>query len=162
MPDLRITTRTNSAPLGETITITSTQNDRKRVEEHRQLLHSLRPQGPLIFVPGPPIVTITRCDLDKIFVLNMDDREYMSMAVPKPLSREALQARAAQQSKPAVQPTALIERTTQDTGERKQMFGYMARHMITTVKQTSLTQSGQVPQKRDGWLVCRSEYFHFL
>ena len=53
------------------------------------------------------------------------------------------------------QPTLLIETTTEDTGERKQMFGYMARHVITTVKQIPLVESGQIPQETvtDGWYI---------
>ena len=110
-----------------------------------------------MYVPGPPIVTITRCDLDQMFVLNLDAREYMSMPIPKPPSKEELQARAAQQPKPVApsQPTLLIETTTRDTGERKQMFGYMARHVITTVRQMPLIDAGQIPQETvtDGWYV---------
>jgi len=100
-------------------------------------------------------VTITRCDLDQMFVLNLDAREYMSMPIPRP--REQLEALAAQQPKPIVppQPTLLIETTTEDTGERKQMFGYMARHVITTVKQIPLVESSQIPQETvtDGWYI---------
>ena len=105
----------------------------------------------------PAIVTITRCDLSQMFVLNLDDREYMSMPVPQPPSIEELQARAAQRPKPAVQPqpTLLIETTTEDTGQGKQMFGYTARHVITTVRQIPLVESGQIPQETttDGWYI---------
>jgi hypothetical protein len=160
MPDLKIIVRDNSALRMEKVTYI--QNDRKRVEERRQFPQRLRPgspyvEGPFVYVPGPPISTITRCDLDQIFVLNLDDREYTSMPVPKPPSREELQARAAQQPKPAIppQPTLLIETTTQDTGERKKMFGYTARHVITTRKQIPLVDSDQTPQETatDGWYI---------
>src|SRR5579864_7920160 len=129
MPDLKIAMRNSSAVQGETVTYL--QNDRKRVEERRQVPQSLRPgpvAGPSVYVPGPPIVTITRCDLDQIFVLNLDAREFTSAPIPKPPSKEELQALEGQQPKPGVQPqpTLLIETTTEDTGERKQMFGYMA------------------------------------
>ena len=154
-PRLKITIHNTSALRGETLIYL--QNDRKRIEERRQVPQLLRRGGPFVYVPGPPVVTITRCDLDQMFVLNLDAREYMSMPIPKPPSREELQARAAQQPKPDVQaqPTLLIETTTQDTGERKQMFGYMARHVITTVKQIPLVESSQIPQETvtDGWYI---------
>jgi hypothetical protein len=159
MPDLKIAVKItvpNHSALGSE-TINYIQNDRKRVEVRRQYPQSLRPGGPVVFLPAPPIVTITQCDLDQVFVLNLDDREYMSMPVPKPPSRETLQARAAQQPKPATQPqpTLLIETTTNDTGEREEMFGFSARHVITTRKQIPLVESGQTPQETvtDGWYI---------
>jgi hypothetical protein len=95
--------------------------------------------------------------LDQVFVLNLDDREYVSTPMTKPASKEELQARGAQRPKPAVrQPTLLVETTTEDTGERKQMFGYTARRVITTVKQIPLVESGQmIPQETatDGWYI---------
>jgi hypothetical protein len=135
--------------------ITYIQSDRRRVEEHQQSPQSMRPGGPTVFLPDPPIVSITRCDLDQIFVLNLDDHEYMTMPVTKFPSRETLQVRAAQQSQPAPQPTLLIETTTKDTGERKEMFGFTARHVITTIKQIPLIEPGQTPQEAvtDGWYI---------
>lgn len=160
MPDLKIVVRDNSALRTEKVTYV--QNDRRRVEERRLIPQRLGRgspyvAGPFVYVPGPPIATITRCDLNQIFVLNLDDREYTVMPVPKPPSKEELQARAAQQPKPATppQPTLLIETTTHDTGERKKMFGYTARHVITTRKQIPLVDSGQIPQETatDGWYI---------
>jgi len=160
MTDLKIVVRDNS-PL-RTEKVTYVQNDRRRVEERRQFPQRLRPgspyvDSPFVYVPGPPIATITRCDLGEVFVLNLDDREYTSMPVRKPPSKEELQARTAQQPKPATppQPTLLIETTTHDTGERKKMFGYTARHVITTRKQIPLVDSGQTQQETatDGWYI---------
>jgi hypothetical protein len=156
MPGLKIMTRNSVAGRGGA-TVTYLQNDRKRVEERWQVPQLLRRGGPFVYVPAPPIVTITRCDLDQMFVLNLDAREYMSMPIPKPPTKEELQAREARQPKPLApsQPTLLIETTTHDTGERKQMFGYMARHVITTVRQIPFLDTGQIPQETvtDGWYI---------
>lgn len=155
MPGLKIITRNTVAGRGETVTYL--QNDRKRVEERRQFPQLVRRGGPFVYVPAPPIVTITRCDLDQMFAMNLDAREYMSMPIPKPPTKEELQARASRQPKPIApsEPTLLIETTTHDTGERKQMFGYMARHVITTVRQIPLLDSGQIPHETltDGWYI---------
>ena len=180
VPDLKIAVKTTAPnrPVLDTETITYIQNDRKRVEERRQSPQSLEDGGPVIYLPAPPIVTITRCDLNQVFTLNPDDREYMARPLAHPASPEALQAPAAQRSKldaqrpkpdaqrpkpdtqrpkPALppQPTLLVEITTNDTGERKQMFGFPARHVVTTEKQVTLDQSGQGPQANvtDGWYI---------
>jgi hypothetical protein len=158
VPDgLKIAAKTTvpSQPGFNSENITYIQNDRRRIEEHRQTPQSLRPGGPAVFLPAPPIVTITRCDLDQMFVLNLDDHEYMSRPVSKFPNREALLTRAAQQAQPAPQPTLLIESTAQDTGERKQMLGFTARHVITTRKQIPLGQTGQTPSEAvtDGWYI---------
>jgi hypothetical protein len=52
-------------------------------------------------------------------------------------------------------PTLRIETTTVDTGERKEMFGYEARHVITTRKQTALDGSNSQPSQSvtDGWYI---------
>jgi hypothetical protein len=159
MPDLKIAVKTtvpNRSADGSEKTI-YIQNVRKRVEEHHQSPQLLWPGGPVVYVSDPSIVTITRCDLDQISVLNLDDREYMATSASKSPEREALLARAAKQPRPAVQPqpTLLIETTTKDTGERREMFGYTARHVVTTRKQIPLPEEGVTPQENvtDGWYV---------
>src|SRR5579862_8389519 len=79
MPDLKITVKTTVPnPSGQTReTVTFIQNDRRRVEERRQVPQALGRGGPVVFVPAPPIVTITRCDAGQTLVLNLEDREYM-------------------------------------------------------------------------------------
>jgi hypothetical protein len=55
----------------------------------------------------------------------------------------------------APQPTLRIETTTADTGERKELFGHVARHVITTTKQIPLEGSHMQAQEtvRDGWYI---------
>lgn len=166
MPDLKIVVKTTvpNRPALDTETTTYIQNDRKRVEERRQSAQLLGDGGPVIYLPAPPIATITRCDLKQVFTLNPNDREYTSAPLPQLASPEALQARAAQRPKPPAQqlqsgvppqPTLLVEITTSDTGERKQMFGFPARHVVTTEKQIALGPSGRGPQANvtDGWYI---------
>jgi hypothetical protein len=156
-PDLKIAVRTTvPGQPGETSErVTYIHNDRRRIEEHEKSPLSIWPGKPTVFLSNPEIVGITRCDLDQTFWLNLDDREYMTMQVSKFPSKEVLQARAAQQAQPAPQPTLLIETTTTDTGERKQMFGYTARHVITSQKQVPLAKTGMEPQENvtDGWYI---------
>ena len=155
MPDLKVTVRETS--VGRKETVTYVQTDRKRTEEHERWAQSLWPRGLYVYIDAPHFVTITRCDLGQSFELNLDDREYTSMSLPKFSSKEELQARAAKRPNPTAlpQPNLLIETTTLDSGEHKQMFGYTARHVITTRKQIPLEGSRQEPTETvtDGWYI---------
>ena len=155
IPDLKVTVRERS--VGRKETVIYIQTDRKRTEENERWAQSLWLRGPSVYIDSPHIVTITRCDLGQSFDLNLDDREYTSMPSPRMPSKEEMQARAAKLLKPAAlpQPNLLIETTTVDSGERKQLFGYTARHVITTRKQIPLEGSRQEPTETvtDGWYI---------
>jgi hypothetical protein len=133
------------------------QGDRKRVE-FRNASGREGTDGSLQTTYGPRLVSITRCDLGQAFELNLDASEYTSRPYPpKPLTKEEIEARGLQ-TKPTYisdKPTLRIEVTTADTGERKEMFGYVARHVITTRKQTPLDGSRSQPQETvtDGWYI---------
>ncbi len=92
---------------------------------------------------GPPLVFLTRCDLGLNFELNLEDKQYVSAPIPKFPSESEQQALRAKYAASAAQrtPTVLVEITTVDTGERKKMFGYEARRVITTRKHTQLSGS---------------------
>lgn len=171
MPDLKITVSRTFGPY-QTYTTTYLKPDRKRVEEQQGHRQQLWVGGPAATVRPPRVATITRCDLGQIFQLNLDDREYTSRLIPKPLSAEEQKARAQELRAHAAQgpqlqrpaePNLVIEIATVDTGERKQMFGYTARHVVTTEKRTPLEGAVSPPQEQVyRWLVHRSRYFHLL
>jgi hypothetical protein len=124
------------------------QSDRKRMEFRNSLGEK----------EGPPLVAITRCDLGQTFELNLDTREYTSAPYPpKPFSREQTEARGLPTTVKYVsdKPTLRIEVTTIDTGERKEMFGHIARHVLTTRKQIPLEGSHSEPQESvtDAWYI---------
>ncbi len=100
---------------------------------------------------GPRNANITRCDLREWISLNLDDREYWlsSMNTSTPVTRpQTIVA-------PPQAPNLLIETTTRDTGERKGMFGYEARHVVTTERHVPLdatvTESSETVT--DGWYI---------
>jgi hypothetical protein len=103
-------------------------------------------------------VFILRCDLGQSFLLRPKTEEYSSSPYPpKPMTPEQAAQLAVEKSgtsQPA-QPTLRVETTTVDTGERKEMFGYVARHVITTRKQTPLDGSTSQPSQSvtDGWYI---------
>jgi hypothetical protein len=133
------------------------QADRKRVE-FRNGLGRTQADGSLKTIYGPHLASITRCDLGQSFELNLDTREYTVHSYPpKPFTKEELEARGLQNPIQYIsdKPTLRIERTTSDTGERKEIFGRIARHVITTRKQIPLEGSRSRPQEwvTDGWYI---------
>ena len=146
-PGLKIAVRSTgigSQPLERTEYV---QGDRRRIEQ----------RGSQGMVYGPWIATITRCDLGQMFDLNLADREYEAHPIPKFPTLEERRANAAKQPKPSKppEPNLRIEIKTVDTGERKQIFGYAARHVITTTKETPLGSLKRDPSEsvRDGWYI---------
>jgi hypothetical protein len=131
--------------------------DRKRWE-FRNSEGERKADGSLQLIYGPRLVAITRCDLGQSFELNLDASEYASAQYPpRPLTKKQIEARGlhipAKQA--SEKPTLRIEVTTTDTGQRKQMFGHTARHIITTRKQIPLEGSDSEPQETvtDAWYI---------
>jgi hypothetical protein len=133
------------------------QRDRKRME-FRNSAGQKNADGSFQPIYGPRLVAITRCDLGQSFELNLDTREYTSGPYPpKALTREEIKSRGLQTPATYVsdKPTLRIEVKTTDTGERKEMFGHIARHVIMTRMQTPLAGSHSEPQESvtDGWYI---------
>ena len=135
------------------------QGDRKRLDFRSSSGGARRADGSVDVRYGPHIASITRCDLGQMFQLNLDAHEYSSAPhPPKPLTKEQMETigiKAAPARQPPSKPTLLIETTTVDTGERKQLFGHTARHIIVTRKETPLEGSQREPQESvtDGWYI---------
>jgi hypothetical protein len=131
--------------------------DRKRME-FRNSEGEKKADGSLQLFYGPRLVAITRCDLGQLFELNLDSSEYTSAPYPpEPLSKEQVEARGLQipATYGSQKPTLRIEVNTTDTGERKEMFGHIARHVITARKQIPLEGSQSDPQESvtDAWYI---------
>jgi hypothetical protein len=130
--------------------------DRKRME-FRNSEVGKKADGTLQLTYGPRLVSITRCDLGQMLELNLDASEYTSAPYPpRPLTKEQIEARGLQGSPLASdKPTLRLEVSTTDTGERKEMFGHIARHIITTRKEIPLEGSMTEPQESatDGWYI---------
>jgi hypothetical protein len=129
--------------------------DRKRME-FRNSSGKKNADGSLQMTYGPRLVVITRCDLGQTLELNLDTSEYTSAPYPaKPLTKEQIEARGLQTQATPEKPTLRIEVNTTDTGERKEMFGHIARHVLTTRRQTPLEGSRSEPQETvtDAWYI---------
>jgi hypothetical protein len=130
--------------------------DRKRME-FRNSEGGKKADGTLQLRYGPRLVAITRCDLGQMFELNLDASEYTSGPYPpRPLTKEQIEARGLQTTPPmSDKPTLRIEVSTTETGERKKMFGHIARHVVTTRKEIPLEGSMAQPQESvtEGWYI---------
>jgi hypothetical protein len=135
------------------------QADRRRREHRGSFGYRLRANGRTMFCPAPRTALITRCDLKQTFHLNLDDREYAASPLHTFPTREEMLARAAASGRPVVapqrEPTVLVETETVDTGERKELFGHTARHVVTTRRIIPLAgaKRGADTTVTDGWYI---------
>jgi hypothetical protein len=135
------------------------QADRRRKEHRGSRGYRLRPKGRTMFCSAPRTALITRCDLKQTFHLNLDDREYTAGPLQTFPTREEMLARAAASSQlvvvPQREPTVLVETETVDTGERKEIFGHAARHVVTTTRVIPLAgaKRGADTSVTDGWYI---------
>jgi hypothetical protein len=135
------------------------QSDRRRREHLGSHGYRLRPNGRTIFCPAPRTALITRCDLKRTFLLNLDDRQYTSDPLQTFPTREEMLARAAASGQlvvvPQREPTVLVETETVDTGDRKELFGHTARHVVTTRRVIPLAgaKRGADTTVTDGWYI---------
>jgi hypothetical protein len=136
---------------------TYTMGDRRRTE-YRNTSNNRNPDGSFSIGDPPANVVIQRCDLGRSFGLNTKTQEYSEKEYPpKPLTPEERKARGFDDSDwdTSNLPAYRVETTTVDTGEREEMFGQSARHVITTTKTTRLDDPKSDPSVfvKDGWYI---------
>ena len=139
------------------------QDDRRR-EEWRPSQNSIGGDGAVVQTYGPRTAAICRCDLGRMFSLDIDAGEYESCRLVTFNSRfywlrairfflvHPLRAWKENRRRP---PTVLVETTTVDTGERKDMFGFIARRVITTEQRKPVAPStdDESETRTDGWYI---------
>jgi hypothetical protein len=105
---------------------------------------------------GGQMITIRQCDLRRDLQIMPQARAYTIRPYdtgPAPAATQSASAQAAAATKGGVVTSTV---TTRDTGERKQMFGYAARHVITTVEMKSSPDACTPMDGRmetDGWYI---------
>jgi hypothetical protein len=165
-PDATITTRATNNRGGRAVNLLLyLKGARQRREERLEV-----PDG-----AGPPIpahgshaiVRISQCDERRRLMLNRDAKTYAYDPIEDPASYiPRVQAGAAHQSpsdkpsgsKPSPQaptgPKTTITIDAADTGERKQVGPFVARHVVTTTTQTVDDGRGGVHiDRQDGWYI---------
>jgi hypothetical protein len=106
--------------------------------------------------PAGSIVTLRQCDLKRTVTLNEQSQSYLvaNDAPDESAAKAAALLSGAPMPAPASGGTITQTATITDTGERKQVSGYTARHLRTTVVvEPSPKACSQVSQKFeiDGW-----------
>ena len=147
---------TGGRRLPDTESVEYIQADRRREEYRGFYGYRVRSNGRDLYRPTPHTALIKRCDLQRIFHVNFEDREFTEWPVQPEPTRHELKARAASApSTDAPAPTIRVQTETVDTGERKAMFGWSARHVITTQHVVPLTGSAREERVSviDGWYI---------
>ncbi len=102
---------------------------------------------------GPPMATIVMRggDHNRIFVLDLDAHEYTTYETDARGAGSSIRLRPLTQSGGVLQ--IFIENI--DTGERKEMFGHVARHIITREKRVAGAGACSKPSQSetDGWYI---------
>jgi hypothetical protein len=111
--------------------------------------------------PGMKTVSITQCDMKRL--LNISDATRKYTVTPLGGADESANNNApatSTASAPATRPTrggvVTFVQTMTDTGERKQMFGYLARHIIMKVHtehSPDACDQNDMAYETDGWYV---------
>ena len=145
--DFKVTYRTSVGSTGgaaqNSESTTMIKGPRERSEQHMG--------------PGYDLVTITQCDLKRILQISDSAKKYTIT----PMESGNSSSPATTNPMPSAGPTrqggvVTYNTSTIDTGERKEMFGFTARHVKTsTVIQSSPEACSQVNQKMevDGWYI---------
>lgn len=104
------------------------------------------------------MIMIQQCDLRRNIQIMTPAKVYMIQPYDEPST-----STTANTASPASQPSTVKKGgvvtstiTTKDTGERKQMFGYTARHIITTMEMKSSTDACSTVNTKmeiDGWYI---------
>ena len=107
---------------------------------------------------GGQMVTVTQCDLRRNITIMPSTRTYMinsyDQASTSTAANTTTPTTTSQPTKKGGVVTSTV--TTRDTGERKQMFGYTARHIITTMVMDSspdACNTTKMKMETDGWYI---------
>ncbi|HUK48126.1 MAG TPA: hypothetical protein VLW06_11065 [Terriglobales bacterium] len=94
-----------------------------------------------------PISQIANCQSRTGFILDLSARQYRSYKVVSFAAPEQIKQYLSKNSQNVVQ----VESHTVDTGERRVIFGYTAKHLITTTKVPASRTNKGGEEVMDGW-----------
>jgi hypothetical protein len=110
--------------------------------------------------PGMKVVSITQCDMKRMLNLSDATRKYTVTPLGGAEETAAAPTAASTPRTPAAPATrggvVTYVQTMTDTGERKQMFGYTARHLIMKVRTEHSPDScdqNDMAYESDGWYI---------
>ena len=102
------------------------------------------------------MVTVQQCDLRRNIQIMPQVKAYMIQLYDEPIASTNASAHAPQSTTTTKGGVVTSTITTKDTGERKQMFGYNARHLITTIVMDSTPDACSPIKSKmelEGWYI---------
>jgi hypothetical protein len=104
------------------------------------------------------MIMIQQCDLRRNIQIMPQAKMYMMQPYDQPSTSSTTPSNTTAPSSQPVKKGGVVTSTitTKDTGERKQMFGYTARHIITTMEMKSSPDACSTVNTRmeiDGWYI---------
>ncbi|HJR09578.1 MAG TPA: hypothetical protein VJ842_20120 [Pyrinomonadaceae bacterium] len=107
---------------------------------------------------SPASVTITQCDLRRTLQLAVPTKTYLMTSFDQKLDVNATQQQSSAVATAPARRGGVVTSTftSTDTGERKKMFGYIARRIKTSIVTESSPDACQVSRSRmetDGWYI---------
>ena len=145
-------------PAASDLKITYKQTTSGQTMESTTMLKGLRERSEMRMGQGMDMVNITQCDLKRTIQLSDNSRKY----VITPMNVTATASGAASTPvAPSSEPTrrggvVTYTTTATDTGERKEMFGFTARHIKTTMVIASSPDAcspSNYKMDLDGWYI---------
>lgn len=116
--------------------------------------YAAHPGDKPIYTWGPRQAFIEQCDARRSLMLNLDAREYTSSELDERGIPKGLKPSVVRHSE-AASGTLEIFIDSVDTGERKEMFGHTARHIVTHERRVASPESCQqnMSSETDGWYI---------
>jgi hypothetical protein len=126
---------------------------RSRSDSRSSAGHAARPGEKPVYTWGPRQAFIQQCDARRALMLNLDAREYTSTELDERGVPTGFKP-AFQRREPAKGSVEIIIDSV-DTGERKEMFGHTARHIVTHERRVVSPESCQqnTSSETDGWYI---------
>ena len=156
--DLKIVTRLQSksgaySPPPSTFT-RYFQGSRSRSESRSSAGYAAHPGDAPVYTWGPRQAMIQQCDARRSLMLNLDAREYTSTELDERGVPNGYKAPVIPQTHSA-QGSVEIFIDAIGTGERKEMFGHTARHVITRERRVVSPGNCQhnMSSETDGWYI---------
>jgi hypothetical protein len=127
---------------------------RSRSDSRSSAGHALHQGDKLVYTWGPRQAFIQQCDAHRSLMLNLDAREYTSTELDERGAPKGCKPPVIPHKEPAKGSLEIFIDSV-DTGERKEMLGHTARHIITHERRVASPDGCQqsMSSETDGWYI---------
>lgn len=129
-------------------------DSRSRIDSRSVAGHAAHPGDKPVYTWGPRQAFIQQCDARRSLMLNLDAREYTSTELDERGIPKGFKPAVIQHRKPARGAVEIFIDSV-DTGERQELFGHTARHVVTHERRVASPESCQqgMSSETDGWYI---------